>query len=78
MEYAVCIFLETKEVNAVLCSEYKPDPACLPLDFENLQLRSTVIRPEGPKQFPEGSLYLQSRALPGGGRHTDAEFRCDQ
>lgn len=77
MEYAVCIFLETKEVNSVLRSEYKPDPACPLLDFENLPLRLTVIRLEDLKQFPEGSRYLQSGALPGGGRHADAEFRCE-
>lgn len=26
MEYAVYAFLETKEVNSILCSEYKPVP----------------------------------------------------
>lgn len=61
MEYAVYIFLETKEVNYVLCSEYKPHPARPPLDFENLCLRPTVIRLEGPKQFPEeGGMLMQT------------------
>lgn len=27
------VFLETKEVNSVLCSKYKIDPACPPPDF---------------------------------------------
>lgn len=74
MEYAVYLFLETKEVNSVLCSEYKPDPTCPPLDFENLQLQPTVV---WPKAVPRGSPYLQSGALPRGGRHAHAGFWCE-
>lgn len=33
MECVVRVFLETKEVNSVLCSKYKIDPACPPSDF---------------------------------------------
>lgn len=53
MEYAVYVFLETKEVNSVLCSKCKPDPTCPLLDVKNGQLPPTITCQEGPKPFPE-------------------------
>lgn len=58
MEYVANVFLDAKEVNSVLCSEQKPDPACC-----ILKIASSLQR-EGPKPFPEGSRCSQRGAFP--------------